>query len=230
MAYKLYMAGTLMPITPSKVTVKINNQNKTMTLINGEEINILKAAGLSDVSFELVLPQVSYPFSNGGAQSAAYYLSLFERLKVSKTPFQFILNRQKPGGGMFHYTNLTVGLETYEITDDAGEGVPPTGLPSLILVDQNGDMRFSSTEETFRLGDNLKNQLEADFTARFGGRFFCTMPDGRYVYQRRGRDYLLEGFSASPEAVMKASLEQGENLLITTFPVVDLYPDPDAVY
>ena len=23
---------------------------------------------------------------------------------------------------MFHYTNLTVGLETYEITDDAGEG------------------------------------------------------------------------------------------------------------
>lgn len=80
MAYKLYMAGTLMPITPSKVTVKINNQNKTMTLINGEEINILKAAGLSDVSFELVLPQVSYPFSNGGAQSAAYYLSLFERL------------------------------------------------------------------------------------------------------------------------------------------------------
>lgn len=48
MAYKLYMAGTLMPITPSKVTVKINNQNKTMTLINGEEINILKAAGLSD--------------------------------------------------------------------------------------------------------------------------------------------------------------------------------------
>ena len=98
------------------------------------------------------------------------------------------------------------------------------------IVDQNGDMRFSSTEETFRLGDKLTNQLETDFTARFGGCFFYTMPDGRYVYQRRGRDYLLEGSSASPEAVMKASLEQGENLLITTFPVVDLYPDPDAVY
>lgn len=50
-----------MPITPSKVTVKINNQNKTMTLINGEEINILKAAGLSDVSFELVLPKCPIP-------------------------------------------------------------------------------------------------------------------------------------------------------------------------
>lgn len=35
MAYKMYLGGALMPITPSKVTVKINNQNKTMTLING---------------------------------------------------------------------------------------------------------------------------------------------------------------------------------------------------
>ena len=130
------------------------------------------------------------------------------------------------------YLGLCEGFFCYApfFAHPAGEGVPPTGLPSLILVDQNGDMRFSSPEETFRLGDKLKNQLEADFTARFGGRFFCSMPDGRYVYQRRGRDYLLEDSSASPEAVMKASLEQGENLLITTFPVVDLYPDPDAVY
>lgn len=130
------------------------------------------------------------------------------------------------------YLGLCEGFFCYApfFNHSAGEGVSPTGLPSLILVDQNGNMRFSSTKETFRLGDKLKNQLEADFTARFGGRFFCAMPDGRYVYQRRGRDYLLEGSSASPEVVMKASLEQGENLLITTFPVVDLYPDPNAVY
>ena len=130
------------------------------------------------------------------------------------------------------YLGLCEGFFCYApfFNHSAGEGVSPTGLPSLILVDQNGNMRFSSTEETFHLGDNLKNQLEADFAARFGGRFFCAMPDGRYVYQRRGRDYLLEGSSASPEVVMKASLEQGENLLITTFPAVDLYPDPNAVY
>ena len=64
MAYKLYMAGTLMPITPSKVTVKINNQNKTMTLINGEEINILKAAGLS-ATVERKAPPITCPCLNG---------------------------------------------------------------------------------------------------------------------------------------------------------------------
>lgn len=122
MAYTMYLGGVLMPITPSKVKVKINNQNDTLTLINGEEINILKEPGLTDVSFDLLLPQVSYPFTNGGAQSADYYLSLFERLKTSKQPFQFILNRSMPSGRRLFYTNLTVGMEDYQITDDAEEG------------------------------------------------------------------------------------------------------------
>lgn len=131
MAYTMYLDGVLMPITPSKVKVKINNQNETLTLINGEEINILKAARLTDVSFDLLLPQVSYPFTNGGAQSADYYLSLFERLKTSKQPFQWILNRSMPSGRRLFYTNLTVGMEDYQITDDAEEGFDITVTVSL---------------------------------------------------------------------------------------------------
>lgn len=131
MAYTMYLGGVLMPITPSKVKVKINNQNDTLTLINGEEINILKEPGLTDVSFDLLLPQVSYPFTNGRAQSADYYLSLFERLKTSKQPFQFILNRSMPSGRRLFYTNLTVGMEDYQITDDAEEGFDITVTVSL---------------------------------------------------------------------------------------------------
>lgn len=127
----MYLGGVLMPITPSKVKVKINNQNETLTLINGEEINILKEPGLTDVSFDLLLPQVSYPFTNGGAQSADYYLSLFERLKTAKQPFQFILNRSMPTGRRLFYTNLTVGMEDYQITDDAEEGFDITATVSL---------------------------------------------------------------------------------------------------
>lgn len=131
MAYKMYLGGVLMPITPSKVKVKINNQNETLTLISGEEINILKAAGLTDVSFDLLLPQVPYPFTNGGAQPADYYLSLFKRLKTAKEPFQWTLNREKPNGSRLFYTNLTVGMEDYQITDDAEEGFDITVTVSL---------------------------------------------------------------------------------------------------
>lgn len=111
-----------MPITPAKVKVKVKNQNKTLNLINGEEINILKEAGLSEISFDLVLPQTSYPYANGGAQSAQYYLSLFERLKQSKEPFQWILNRSRPNGTPLFHSNMTVGMEDYQIVDDAGMG------------------------------------------------------------------------------------------------------------
>ena len=63
-------------------------------------------------------------------------------------------------------------------------------------------------------------KTEEAFTARFGGQVLYAMPDGRCVYEYRGRDYLLEGAMADP----------GKNLLITTFPVVDLYPDPNCDY
>lgn len=130
------------------------------------------------------------------------------------------------------YLGLCEGFFCYAPIFDhpAGEELPPTGLPCLILEDQSGNMRFSTPEEAFYIGDKLKNQLEQEFTARFGGRLFYAMPDVGYVYEYRGRSYLLEGSGPDPEAVMKASLEQGKNLLIKTFPVVDLYPDPKAVY
>lgn len=122
MAYKMFIGDVLMPITPAKVKVKVKNQNKTLNLINGEEINILKEAGLSEVSFDLVLPQTSYPYANGGAQNAQYYLSLFERLKQSKEPFQWILNRSRPNGTPLFHSNMTVSMEDYQIVDDAGTG------------------------------------------------------------------------------------------------------------
>ena len=91
-------------------------------------------------------------------------------------------------------------------------------------------MRFSSPEEAVFAGNVIRYQIEQQFTARFGGRFFYAMPDGRYIYHYRGRDHLLEVDNADPKAVMKDSLERGKNLVITTFPVVDLYPDPNCDY
>ena len=131
MAYKLYLAGTLFPVAPSKVTTKINSQNQTLTLISGEEVSVLKAAGLTDVSFELLLPQSRYPFTSGTFRPADYYLSLLERLKTSQEPFQFLLIRQKPNGAALHNTNLTVSLESYDIVDDADEGFDVTAKVNL---------------------------------------------------------------------------------------------------
>lgn len=113
-----------MPIAPSKFQVSINNTNKTVTLIDEGEVNILKKAGLTDIEFECMIPQVKYPFAvyDSGFEDAEYFLSYFEALKTSKRPFQFIVCRRKPNGRSLFDTNIRVSLEDYKITEEVKNG------------------------------------------------------------------------------------------------------------
>lgn len=120
MAYKVYLGGVLFPVTPSKITLKIKNQNKTYNLINQGEINIPKAAGLTTVEVDFLLPNMEtylgmYP---NGFKKASYYLSHLEKLKKNKRKVQFIVTRTLPQGRL-NNTNLKVTVEDYSIKEDA---------------------------------------------------------------------------------------------------------------
>lgn len=122
--YDVYIDTMLCPIAPAKLQVKINNKNKTLVLIDEGEVNILKKAGLTDISFDLLLPNVKYPFAvyKTGFKKADYYLERLEELKTSQKPFKFKVVRQFPDGKMLFDTNMKVSLEQYDIVDDAKEG------------------------------------------------------------------------------------------------------------
>lgn len=47
--FRFYLANMLLPITPSKLSLKVKNTNKTVTLINEGEVNIIKTKGLRGV-------------------------------------------------------------------------------------------------------------------------------------------------------------------------------------
>lgn len=121
MAYKFYIDSVLLPIAPEKLQIKVNNQNKKITLINEGEINILKSPSLSDVEFDILLPNQNYPFANyvEGYQPASYYMQKLKELKKEKKSFQFIVTRTFPNGKMLFDTNMTVSLEDYTIKEDA---------------------------------------------------------------------------------------------------------------
>lgn len=59
----MYFDKCLFPVTPEKISIKINGNNKTVNLINEGEINILKKAGLTDIEFEAEIPQVKHPYA-----------------------------------------------------------------------------------------------------------------------------------------------------------------------
>lgn len=122
--YYFYLDKILLPIAPSSVDIKISNQNETLNLINGDEINVLKQAGLSSISFDCLLPNQQYPFAiyYDGYQNASYYLEQFENLKTSCLPFQFLINRTKPNGLSLFSTNIKVSLESYTICESSENG------------------------------------------------------------------------------------------------------------
>ena len=103
----MYFDKCLFPVTPEKISIKINGNNKTVNLINEGEINILKKAGLTDIEFEAEIPQVKHPYAV---------------LKTGKKTFQFIVCRKTPVGKKLLNTNMKVSLEDYKISEDAKNG------------------------------------------------------------------------------------------------------------
>lgn len=125
MAYQFLMDGMLLPVTPAAVSMKVKGRNKTMTLINGEEINIVKSPSLTEISFDALLPNMKYPFAvyPDGFHNAKYYLTKLEEMK-KKISFPFQILRELSENVPLYNTekDMTVTLEEYSIKEDAGQG------------------------------------------------------------------------------------------------------------
>lgn len=125
--YDVYIDKTLLPVTPSDITMKINGNNTTVNLINEGEMNILKSPKLTDVSFTVLLPNAEYSFAKyiSGFQKASKYLEELEKLKTSKKPFQFIVTRYSSDtviSKRLWNTNMTVTIEDYSIKESKNTG------------------------------------------------------------------------------------------------------------
>lgn len=126
--YDFYMGKILLPVAPSKLQLKVNGNNKKVTLINEGEVNILKTVGLTDIDFEIMLPcsEQSFAKYKNGFKPIEYYLEEFEKMKQDKEVFQFIVTRLLPSGKLLHGTNMKVSLEDYTIKEDANNGFDTT--------------------------------------------------------------------------------------------------------
>lgn len=133
MAYEFYLGGIRFPVPPQKLKLKTKGQNETMTLINGNEINILNPPGLTEISFDVLLPWTEYPFAeyDGGFEPPEYFLSTLDVIKKEQKPVQFVVIRESPQGDSLFDTNMTVSLEDYTVEEDAKDSLDVTVSISL---------------------------------------------------------------------------------------------------
>ena len=132
--YYIYLDTMQVPIPPSSLKTKIKNRNKTIDLLEKGEVNVIKSAGLTEISFRMMLPNSKYPFSQQivkgmvasilgvGSGMAPDIIDTLESLKTAGQPFQFIVVRMKDSGSFINMMNVKVTLEEYSIEDNAAEG------------------------------------------------------------------------------------------------------------
>lgn len=140
-----------LPVAPGAISFSYNGKNKTVELINGEDITVIKKPGLTGVAFSFLIPHTKYPFANygtGGFIGINVILKHMEELQKRDKPFQFIVSRMQ-GMKLLQTTNLKVTLESYNIEESAENGLDQMCSVTLKLykpystkvlaVDKNGN-------------------------------------------------------------------------------------------
>ena len=120
MQYSFILDGWEFPFAPPDLTLTIKNQNETIQLVSGEEINMLNLPGLTDIEFTVFLPSVTYPFAVS-PKYPDWYLGKIEEIKANKKPVQFQVLRKLPSGKVIYDTDMMVSIEEYELYEDAEE-------------------------------------------------------------------------------------------------------------
>lgn len=190
--YMVFLKYCLLPVTPSKITTKINNANRAITLIDEGQVNLLKKAELTDVEFECMIPQTNYPFAlyKSGFLGASFFLAYFERLKTSKKPFQFIVVRMKPNERILFSTNLKVTLEDYTIVEDAGQGLDLTVKinlkqwrdyrTKLVNIQENDDSTITATVQATRAAETAPTPTAGQTYTVKSGDSLCAIAKKYY--------------------------------------------------
>lgn len=163
--YLFYLDSVLMPITPGKLTMKIKNKNKTLDLISGGEINIPKSPGLTEISFELLLPSSEYSFAmyENGFKSPNYYLELLENLKRNRQAFPFTVIRSISAEMLLNYSAGLVNLPSSVLRDYDfnNDGVINVADARILLRSQSGltllnDTNMKCTVEDYTVTEDAE--------------------------------------------------------------------------
>ena len=148
MVYDFYIDGVLLPITPARIVTKIGNKNKVVTLINGDELNLLKKPKLTEFEFEFLLPADDFPSVKKFIKPVEM-LEKLEKLKSDNKPFQFIIIRTPTQPNLSNSMNMSVTLESYIIDEDFKNG-------SDLIVEVKLKQYISLKTKIAKLGVNKK--------------------------------------------------------------------------
>lgn len=124
MTYYIRIDGTNYPVAPEEYTDERGNKNTPATLVNEDEINIIKKPGLKVVSMDIRLPREQYSWAYWEQpQSAALpsgfnepedFIEVLNGLKTEKKVFELMIIKDEEGKNF----TMDATLEDFSITEN----------------------------------------------------------------------------------------------------------------
>ncbi|MFC2429632.1 MAG: hypothetical protein ACFNO6_00355 [Anaeroglobus sp.] len=193
--YYMYIDRMEIPIPPPEMTTTVSGKNETIDLIGKGEVNILKPAGLTEVSFKFMLPNSNYPFNQSTlfkGRKAKYYIDELKKIK-KKGVIQFIMVRMSPKGSMLAMTNMKATLEDWSIEEAAEEGLDMYANVKLKKWKDWGAKRIEVTTDE---NGNAKGTVQSD----------------RPTTNKEVPKSVKSGFGATLQQVVRTQLGNPDNL------------------
>ena len=121
--YHFFLGDIHFPIAPDSFKVRVGSNDREVDLVSGEDINILKAPGLKEISFKALLPEMKYPFCSyyGGFITGREIVRRIGEMKKKKEPVRFIVFRHRGLKYMGH-VNISVSVDEYSVEESAEQG------------------------------------------------------------------------------------------------------------
>nr|DAM84191.1 MAG TPA: tail assembly protein [Caudoviricetes sp.] len=123
--YYFYLDNVQIPIPPKSLDIAYSNKNETIDLLQTGEVTIPKPLGLTEYSFEIVLPNSKYPFNQSileKSKKAEHYLKKIHGMKTAGSPVKFTVVRMKPTGEMLSMLTERVTIENIATKEDHDYG------------------------------------------------------------------------------------------------------------
>lgn len=169
--YYFYLDNLQIPIPPKSLDITVSNKNETIDLLQTGEVTIPKPLGLTEYSFEILLPNSKYPFNQSileKSKKAEYYVKKIVNMKSAGNPVKFTVVRMKPNGEMLSMVTERVTIEDLETKEDHDYGFDVYMSIKLrqwrdygtkkLVVEENKDGTASASVKTERPTDKVPDK------------------------------------------------------------------------
>ena len=218
MSYIVKLGGIRLPIPPSKITWKYKSGNKTVTLINEGEVNVIKKEKLAAIDFDIILPATPDPFVYSEAYEPSYYIDKIMKFRKLKKPVNFSVDRKFPNGTEIHKSSLKVTIEDVTIEENVDNGFDVRLSISLKSYTKYGakkvtvkdgkvyKMMIGASEGKAAKKKRQTGQLFIDHVTKKGDTLMLI---AKQFYNHTEKSYQKKIYDANKKAIEKAAKKHG---------------------